>query len=182
METSKDDLLKQGLELKDGEEMPENAAKNLEEFKASVEKGNAPRVAMGLSDEMMDGIYGYAYRLYNTGKYEQAVQLFRLLVMLDPSDQKFLYGMAASFHMNKDYLMAAVTYMLTSLIDRENPFPFFHASDCYFQINDLKSTKQSLVACIEACKDKPEHAQMKEKATVMLQQLEESQEKIQEKK
>src|ERR1700722_6951344 len=61
--------------------------------------GVSPREAMGMSDQAVEGIYGQAYRLYNAGKYKEASQLFRLLLMLNSGESKFALGLAACFHM-----------------------------------------------------------------------------------
>ena len=61
-----------------------------QDFKAVAEKavqgGAMPKDMMGLSEAMVEGIYGQAYRLYNTGKYKDASQLFRLLIMLNSAE------------------------------------------------------------------------------------------------
>ena len=98
-----------------------------EQYRALAEQvtqqGVMPKDALGMSDAMVEGIYGQAYRLYNTGKYQDSLQLFRLLIMLNPTESKYSLGMAACFHMLKDYRHAAESYALCSILDPENPVP-----------------------------------------------------------
>lgn len=140
--------------------------------KKIYEDGVTPKDAMGLSDQMVEGIYGYGYRLYNTGKYEQASQLFRLLIMLDPTKMKHMMGLAACYHMLKDYSNAALTYTLCSFIDPSNPLPYYHASDCYLQSGSVELTKRALQACIASASAIPELNSVKERAQIMLDNLE----------
>lgn len=196
MATPKDNALKdpeiqEEMDHYHGSQNPDEVKTALEGIKHKVlQEGKSPREAMGLSEPMMEGIYGYGYRLYNTGKYLQAIQLFRLLVMLDPTSTKYLFGLAAAYHMNKDWLTAGMCYSLTSLIDPKSPLPFFHASDCYYRIQDLNMAKQCLESCLRACQGHPENEIIQQRAQFMLQQLqegkivnpEESVDKIQEEK
>src|ERR1700733_3616408 len=75
-----------------------------------------PKRIMGLSDAMVEGIYGQAYRLYNTGKYKDASQLFRLLIMLNSTEGKYAMGLGACFHMLKEYKNAISTYSICGVI------------------------------------------------------------------
>ncbi len=47
-----------------------------------VKQGGSFKDALGLSDAIVEGIYAQAYRLYNTGKYQEVTDLFRMLVIL----------------------------------------------------------------------------------------------------
>ena len=85
-----------------------------------VQRGTRPQDIMGLSDAMVEGIYGQAYRLYNTGKYRDASQLFRLLIMLNSTEPKYAMGFAACFHMLKEYKSAADAYALAALVDADS--------------------------------------------------------------
>lgn len=126
---------------------------------------------MGLSDEAVEGIYGQAYLLYNTGKYSDAAEIFRLLIMLNSTEPKYVMGLAACFHMMKEFEGAASAYTLCSIIDPENPIPHFHSSDCYIQMGDKASAMVSLEMAVKRSGDKPEFATLRERAQITLQAL-----------
>lgn len=128
------------------------------------DKGMLPKDAMGLDDNLVEGIYGHAYRLYNAGKYKDASMLFRLLTVLNPTTPKYALGLAACFHMVEEYQNAITTYMMVSLIDGESPLPFFHASDCFVKLGDNASAIVNLEMAVERCGDKPVYALIKERA------------------
>ncbi len=161
-------------EVEQGETPPVDVNKALDELNTNLyDKKMLPKDAMGLNDEMIEGMYSFGYRLYNTGKYEQAVQLFRLLVMFDPSQPKFAMGLGACFHMMKDYENAATTYVLCSIIDPLNPLPHYHASDCYVQLNQPENAVIALQLSIDRCNGKEEFRLIKERAQLSLDAINE---------
>ncbi len=135
-------------------------------------KDAAPaKKSMGLSDEMVEGIYGQAYRLYNTGKYEDAAQLFRLLVMVNPSEPRYTLGLAACAHLLKDYKNAIELYTVCSIIDGESPIPLYHVSDCYLQVQDKFSAMIALEMAVKRSGNKPEFQTLKDRAEMTVQSL-----------
>jgi len=142
-----------------------------------VKQGMMPRDAMGLSDAMVEGIYGQAYRLYNTGKYKDASQLFRLLIMLNSTESKYAMGLAACFHMLKEYKNAVSTYSICGVIDPENPIPHFHASDCYTHMEDPVSALIALEMAVKRAGDKPEYQTLKDRALLSIDALKQEIEK-----
>lgn len=136
-----------------------------------LQKGQVPKDLLGMNDAMMEGIYGQAYRLYNTGKYRDACQLFRLLIMLNTSEPKYIMGLAACFHMLKEYKSAVETYLLAAMIEPDNPVPHFHASDCYIQSNNQVSALVSLEMAVKRAGKKPQFATLKDRALLTIQSL-----------
>lgn len=139
--------------------------------KQVMEKGRLPKDAWGYSDAMVEGIYGQAYRLYNTGKYKDAIQLFRMLIMLDSTETKYVMGLAACFHMMKAYKQAAETYTLCAVLDKETPIPHFHASDCYLAGDDKISALVALKMAIERAGEKPEFTTLRDRAKLTADNL-----------
>lgn len=133
----------------------------------------SPKDAMGITNDMLEGIYSFGYRLYNNGKYNDAAPIFRLLVLLDPGQAKYLMGLAACFHMCKDYLSASTTYSLCSLIDLDDPLPFYHASDCYLQLGEQETALKCLEISIAKMENRPQYAVLQERARLNYEALKE---------
>ncbi len=129
-EASEDLGKKLGEEVSSRQKKVEN---NL--FKQAVK----PKDLLRMNQTMVEGIYGQAYRLYNTGKYQEAMHIFRYLIMLDSTEPKYLMGLAACFHMIKEFDNATELYALCSALDPKNPIPYYHATDCYMQMKDYTS-------------------------------------------
>ena len=136
-----------------------------------LEQGMSPKEAMGLSNSYLENVYAQAYRLYNTGKYAEAAHLFRILIMFNAMEPKYMLGLAACFHMLKEYVNAIQTYTMCSALDPHNPIPHYHSSDCFIQMKEYLSAMLCLELAIERAGDKPEYAKMKERAQLSLESL-----------
>lgn len=136
-----------------------------------IKQGITPKDAVGLSPNVLENLYAQAYRLYNTGKYVEATHLFRMLVMLNVMEPKYILGLAACFHMLKEYDNALQSYIVCSAIDPGNPIPHYHASDCLIQLKDYPSAMISLEMTVHLAGDKSEYAKMKERALLSLESV-----------
>jgi len=136
-----------------------------------MKKGMVPKDFLGLSDQMVEGIYGQAYRLYNSGNYKDAIQIFRLLIMINSMEAKYSLGLAACFHMMKDYKSAAEMYTLCGILDTQSPIPPYHASDCYLQMNDKVSALISLEMAVKKAGARPEYQTLKDRAVLTAENL-----------
>lgn len=134
-------------------------------------EGVSPKEAIGLSDASLIKVYNQAYQLYSTGKYGEAIHLFRLLITFDPTNLKYLLGLAASLHMLKDYFEAANIYTTCMMLEPENPIPPYHASDCYIQMNENIPALLNLELAIAYCGNNPKWATLKNKAELSLTSL-----------
>lgn len=139
--------------------------------KSGLQQGQIPKDLLGINEAMMEGIYGQAYRLYNTGKYRDACQLFRLLIMLNASESKYTMGLAACFHMLKEFRNAVGTYSICGMLDPENPIPHFHASDCYIQMGDMMAALIALEMAVKRSGNKQEYATLKDRALLTMESL-----------
>lgn len=136
-----------------------------------LKTGVMPKEELGYNDEKMEEIYGQAYRLYNTGKYSDAMQLFRLLLILDSTESKYYLGLASCFHMLKEYENAVKVYSIAGIVDPNTPVPHFHASDCYIQMNDKASAILMLELAVLRSGDKPEYQILKDRALLTIESL-----------
>lgn len=137
----------------------------------TLKQGVLPKDAMKVSPAYLEKMYAQAFTLYNTGKYEEALHIFRMLVMFNGLEPKYMMGLAACLHLMKDYPKAIETYTLCSLLDPTNPMPHYHSSDCFLQMKDSLSAMLSLELTIDSCKERPEYAKIKERAWLSLESL-----------
>lgn len=155
-----------------GEEVGDQTSVKMEGMAGEMlQKGQIPKDLLGINEAMMEGIYGQAYRLYNTGKYRDACQLFRLLIMLNASESKYTMGLAACFHMLKEFRNAVGTYAICGMLDPENPIPHFHASDCYIQMGDMMAALIALQMAVKRSGNKEQYATLKDRALLTIQSL-----------
>jgi len=150
---------------------PERREK-LRAFTNEYLKGKSTQEAIGLSEAYTEAMYSMAYRLYQNGKYDQAIQIFRLLVMVNPLETRYLMGLSACFHMMGDYDRAADSYTLCNMASPQDPLPLYHASDCFLALEDWVMAAKALNSCIKLCGEKSEYEQIKNRAEVSLKMLE----------
>lgn len=136
-----------------------------------LKEGQTPQKTMGMSQNIMESMYAQAYRLYHTGKYFEATHLFRILIMMNAMEPKYLLGLAACFHMMKEYENAIQTYSLCGTLEPESPIPHYHSSDCFIQMNNYFSAMVSLEMTIARSGNKPEYSKIKERALMGLESL-----------
>lgn len=139
--------------------------------KEIVKKGTMPKDILGMSDAMVEGLYAQAYRLYNTGKYKDASQIFRILIMMNAVEPKYSMGLGACHHMLKEYRSAIDTYMICGILNPENPIPHYHASDCYIQMNDPISAIVELEMAVGRSGEKLEFKILKDRALLTIESL-----------
>ena len=155
-----------GMNLKEENTGPMTAA-----LQKATRQGTSAKDALGLTDAMVEGIYGQAYRLYNTGKYKESSQIFRLLLMINSTEPKYAMGLGACFHMMKDYQSAVNTYSVVGIIDPESPISFYHTSDCFMQMGDTVSALISLEIAIKKAGEKPQFKTLKDRASLTAESI-----------
>jgi type III secretion system low calcium response chaperone LcrH/SycD len=136
-----------------------------------MKQGMTGQEAAGLDPQYLESLYAQAYRLYNTGKYIDAAHLFRTLILMNSMEAKYILGLAACFHMLKEYKNAIETYTMCSVIDPQDPLPYYHSSDCFVQMKDYLSAMLCLELTINAIGNRPEYSKIKERATLSLEGL-----------
>lgn len=133
-------------------------------------KGKPAEEAMGLDDDIMQVIYSQAYKLYNSGNFNEANQYFKFLSLLDPTPKNFL-GLAASFHQLKDYDNAIQTYFSCAYMEPDNPVPYFYIYDCYEKLNNPFGVMMALNGCIVTCGLEPKYVALKTRCLAILGKL-----------
>lgn len=136
-----------------------------------MDNGHMPKDIMNLSDQQMEGLYAQAYNFYQTGRYKESIQIFRLLIMLNANDIKYSMGLGACLHMMKDYKNAAQTYTLCSILDANDPIPYYHMSDCFLGMKDPYSAIVALEMAIKRAGDRPEFKTLKDRSLITMNNL-----------
>lgn len=132
-------------------------------------KGMSIMQAIGFPPAQLEVIYSYASELYSAGKYDDASALFFFISQLNPRDPRFTFGLAASFHKLKRYGDASVYYLMSTTVDRENPLPYFHAADCFIQLNQPEAAIVMLDNTLALSWNSPQHEKLKQQASALLE-------------
>ena len=87
------------------------------------ENGLTPMRAMGMTDRDIAPIYALAYNLFRAGKYKEAAEYYKVLLLLDPYRPSFSMALGACYHRIKQFENAAICYMQAALYDDSDPLP-----------------------------------------------------------
>lgn len=125
--------------------LPENLQTYLDDFIPNVlAKSETLQQAYGITTKEMEELYAKAYEFYQSNKYQEAFSLFRWLLIFNPFIQKYWMGFAASQQLLKLYEGALHGYAVAALLQDENPYPHFHAYECYMSLENREEALKAL--------------------------------------
>lgn len=133
------------------------------------EKEMTAKQAMNISDEEISVIYSYAYQLFNSGKYVEACELFKMLYVLDPTEGGFASALGACYHKLEDYETALMMFIMHAETDLTNPVPLFYCYDCFVHLNNPEGAFIMLDALLARAEKDPKYDKLKAKAELILQ-------------
>jgi type III secretion system low calcium response chaperone LcrH/SycD len=87
-----------------------------------------------LSDEEVERFYTYGFAHYGSGSWNEAADVFRLLCTRRPLEPRFWFGLAATLQESGSYREALNSWAMASLLKANDPYPHFHAAECYFSL------------------------------------------------
>lgn len=135
------------------------------------EKGMLPKEAMNISDEEIAQLYSFAYHQFSEGKYEDARELFKMMLSLEPLNPDFATALGVCHHRLKDFEYALQCYMLATMAAPDNPVPLFYAYDCFMNLNDEVCAGIMLCNVIAKAGNETKYEHIKSDAQIRLDQL-----------
>ena len=105
----------------------------------------APKVS-SMSVQEAENFYELGFSLYQSGSFEKAAEVFRVLSAQKPLVSKHWFGLASSLQESKNYEKALSAWAMAAILDEENPYPHFHAAECAFSLNQPKDARAALNA------------------------------------
>lgn len=133
-----------------------------------IGKGGALRELKNVDDNTMEAIYYVAYTLYQNGKYEDSLKVFKLLGLFDHLEKKYLMGIGSCQQMLQQYKDAINSYSMAALLDISNPTPPLHAAECYLALGDFENALSGFTAALEFASKQAGFDEVTDKATKML--------------
>jgi len=138
--------------------------------------GGVFKDAHGITDEEMEAIYSIGYNLYQNGKYDDALNVFKFLCFFDHLEKKYWIGLGAVHQMMGNYEKAIEAYSYAAFLDLEDPRPAIHAADCHLILGNKEAAESALNAVIEFCSEDPEKKSYVDRAKTLLGMLKQEQE------
>ncbi len=121
----------------------------------------------GMQPEHYEMLYASAHQLYGAARYDDAEKLFTFLVIRNPREQRFVFGLGACQQVQGKWAEAMTLYALLVSRDIENPVPPFHICECLVGLGQLAEAVDVLEDLVKRM-PKPEHAELKQRASAML--------------
>ena len=146
---------------------PTEREKLAEEVHKQLLAGKNVKEVFEVSEEVVEGLYSFAYQKYRAGEYEEAAELFRYLVILEARNYKFLLGLAACLQKLQDYPSAASAYLLATMERTTDPVAYFHGANCFLKADQPETAYAFLKTAIHNSGDDPRFAEIKERAKLM---------------
>lgn len=144
----------------------------LEKLLNGVTQGVTPKELKGIPDELMEGLYAYAYDFYNTGRLDDAETFFRFLCVYDFYNADYFMGLAAVYQLKKQYQKAVDTYALAFALGKHDYRSLFFTGQCQLAMNQIENAKQ----CFALVDKNSDDEKLRTKAQVYLDTLGQSRE------
>lgn len=129
-----------------------------------AEKGKTPAEAMQFQKSDLALIYNYAYSFYNKGDYKTAIELYKMLVTLDPTYPSFSLALGVCYQQMKEYKKAIVAYTLAYQHSKNDPIPYYYLYDCYLKTGDQFAALMMINQAIIKAADQEKYKKIKERS------------------
>lgn len=103
--------------------------------------------AIPFSDREAEQFYAYGFAHYTTGNWGEAADAFRVLCTRRPLEPRFWFGLGATLQEAGSYADAVNAWAMAALLKKGDPYPHFHAAECYFSLREkgegIKALKEA---------------------------------------
>ncbi|KVD78019.1 chaperone protein SicA [Burkholderia sp. ABCPW 14] len=119
----------------------------------AVQNGATLKDLQGVPQDLMDGIYAFAYRFYQQGKLDDAEVFFRFLCIYDFYNTEYALGLAAVCQLKKNYQKAIDLYALAFSLSENDYRPMFHTGQCHLMMGKAALARRCFNVVIERSND-----------------------------
>ena len=96
------------------------------------------------SDAEVEEFYAYAFAQYESGNWGEAADVFRVLCTRRPFEGRFWFGLGAALQGAESYPDALQAWAMAALLLEGDPYPHFHAAECYFSLREIGEASNAL--------------------------------------
>ncbi len=137
---------------------------------AHLTQGGTLGELRGFTDKEYEAFFLVGHTLYGQKKYAEAEQVFAFLVMNNPYDRRFAQALGSAKQMLGQFADAIGYYSVASMMEMTDPVPTFHTAECLAALGHTPDAIEALEFAIRHA-TKPQHANIKQRATGMLEIL-----------
>lgn len=125
------------------DKIPDLAGKVQEIAKRVNSKGNILN-ALGVTEQEMATSYSLGYQFYQQKKYDKALLIFTTLHLLQPTNNDFTKGLAATLQMSGEFQTAALQYLMGYFFHPENLEMAFLAARCMMDAGMIQAATETI--------------------------------------
>lgn len=99
---------------------------------------------LGVNENTVQYIYGAAKYAYDSGKFEEALKVFSIILVFDRNNPIYLFGYASTLQALGLYPNAIEFFAEAGKRDPENPKIDIEIAKCFIAISNLEMAKKAL--------------------------------------
>ncbi len=119
----------------------------------AVQNGATLKDLHQVPQDLMDGIYAFAYRFYQQGRLDDAEVFFRFLCIYDFYNAEYAMGLAAVCQLKKEYARAIDLYALAYSLSKDDHRPMFHTGQCHLLMGKAALARRCFGIVVERSRD-----------------------------
>ena len=139
-------------------------SKHAQKVQAMIRLANAGTPVQQLTlgaKQNWEYLYYQALQAYKYKQYEQAEEIFLLLCLSDPSQERYWLGAGLATLKQKRYAEAARTFMKpVNLHDSRNPWLVLHCAQCLLKLEHYEETTACLDLAADSLPGHPDEAEI----------------------
>ncbi|WP_369788263.1 type III secretion system translocator chaperone SicA [Rouxiella sp. WC2420] len=127
-----------------------------------------------IPEDMMNGLYAHAYQFYLQGKLDNAETFFKFLCMYDFYNTDYFMGLAAVYHLKKQYQKAADLYAVVFAMNGTDYRSVFYAGQCQLMMSENLKAR----GCFELVCAQSDNKELLKKAALYLENTDSCDKKV----
>lgn len=140
---------------------PEDVDAFLDECVPAIVTSETFQQAFGITEAEMEGLYAEGYEFYQKDHFTEALAPFRMLVYLNPFVIKYWMGLGATLQLVERYENALKCYSVAAMLDCNDPYPHFHAYECYMGLHNEEEAEKALRLAYKRAKQHPTYGPLR---------------------
>lgn len=146
----------------------ENLESSFDTFAAeTLLKNETLARAFNLKKKDLEELYSEAYTAYNADDFEQALLFFRWLALFNPFEVKYWMGYGACNQLLNYNEPALKAYAMAALLDTKDPYPHYHAYECYTSMQEEKEAQIALEDARVRAKKQPVYSDLRQEIELL---------------
>jgi len=126
--------------------------------------------ALQITDQECEALYALGYRMYEQGRYADAMKVFAQLVAYNHLEPRYVMALGGAARMLGRHEEALQQYVSAAVMTLDDPTPLYHSAECLVGLGRLPEAAEALELAVSLCADGA-HDTLKARASVLMQAI-----------